>query len=108
MIYFKFIFSLWCSCKGSTRNTQCLQNSAESTGRSALTLGSLCLLCRVRDTVYSSFFFYNNLLIYDSILKYRIFFHNVAILIDSSKEDLFIFINLYVDVFVVQQRTALM
>ena len=36
-------------------NTPCLQNSAESGERSVLTLGSLCLPCCVRDTVWSWF-----------------------------------------------------
>ena len=43
----------WCRGKARRRvppfNTQCLQNLAESGERSALTLGSLCLPCCVRD-----------------------------------------------------------
>ena len=37
--------------------TQCLQISAESGEWSGLTLSSLCLLCWVRDTAWSWFFF---------------------------------------------------
>ena len=50
------------SCQGKARrwvqplSTQCLQNSAESGERNVLTLGSLCLPCYVRDTMWSWFF----------------------------------------------------
>ena len=52
-----FISLLW--CRGKERrlvpplNTQCFQNSAEWGEWSVLTLGSLCLLCYMRNTEWS-------------------------------------------------------